>query len=160
MYPGPSGKSSSNFLAYLRTNPSCNHTSSKVRNMGVALTFPHTWVMAVSLFHDWEALPKQGHVPFMILKAWGVVRAYCDSQGARGGGLSVPSLGGAAQTMARASPDPQGINTIYLPKTVLALLQNPRSHKPLVKWDGSGTTLLVADTGVTDQVLPDNLAFI
>jgi hypothetical protein len=31
---------------------------------------------------------------------------------------------------ARSSCDPRGVKTIYLPKTVLALLQNPRAYKP------------------------------
>ena len=39
---------------------------------GAALTLPHTWGAAVSQFQVWEALPKQQHVPFVILKAWEV----------------------------------------------------------------------------------------
>jgi hypothetical protein len=57
--------------------------------------------------------------------------------------------------------DPQGVNTLYLPKTVLALLQNPPSqdikHQPRLP---NQTSLLVADTGATDHMLPDKSAFI
>jgi len=63
----------------------------------------------------------------------------------------------------RTSQDPQGVNTIYLPKTVLSLLANPPTksisliHGPSSKrmW-----SLVVADTGATDHMLPDKSAFI
>ncbi len=57
--------------------------------------------------------------------------------------------------------DPQGVNTVYLPKTVISLLKNPPSqnikHQPQLL---NQTSLLVADTGATDHMLPDKLAFI
>jgi hypothetical protein len=51
--------------------------------------------------------------------------------------------------------NPQGVNTIYLPKMVLAVLQNSSSKK----WDHP-PVLLVMDTGTTDHMHPDKLAFI
>jgi hypothetical protein len=77
----------------------------------------------------------------------------------RGTDNFAPPMGGN-HFAARSSCDPQGVKTIYLPKTVLALLQNPRAYKPDRKRCGNGTTLLVADTGATDHMLPDKLAFI
>jgi hypothetical protein len=67
---------------------------------------------------------------------------------------------GSNHFAARSSCDPRGVKTIYLPKTVLALLQNPRAYKPDCKRCGTGTTLLMADTGATDHMLPDKSAFI
>jgi hypothetical protein len=63
-------------------------------------------------------------------------------------------------SLSRSSPDPQGVKTIYLPKTVLSLLQNPTHPKSNRKRSGFGTTLLVADTGATNHMLPDKSAFI
>jgi hypothetical protein len=86
-----------------------------------------------------------------------------------GGGYDTPNMGGRNNFVpnmggdhfaARSSCGPQGVKTIYLPKTVLALLQNPMANKPDHKRGGSRTTLLVADTGATDHMLPDKLAFI
>jgi hypothetical protein len=77
----------------------------------------------------------------------------------RGTDNFAPPMGGN-HFAARSSCDPQGIKTIYLPKTVLALLQNPRAYKPDRKRCGTGTTLLVADTGATDHMLPDKSVFI
>ncbi len=99
-------------------------------------------------------------VPSLGGSAQRVACASRDPQGVGGRGIFVPSLGGAAQTAPRASCDPQVANTIYLPKKVLALLQNPKSDKPIVKQDGSGITFIVADTGATDHMFPDKLAFI
>ncbi len=86
-----------------------------------------------------------------------------------GGGYDTPNMGGSNDFVpnmggnhfaARSSCNPEGIKTIYLPKTVLALLQNPMANKSGHKRSGSGTTLLVADTGATDHMLPDKSAFI
>ena len=75
------------------------------------------------------------------------------------GGGSVPTTLSAS----RSAVDPCGVNTVYLPKTVLSLLANPPS-KSLVKSDhgpsSTRTSLLVADTGATDHMLPDKAAFI
>jgi hypothetical protein len=49
---------------------------------------------------------------------------------------------------------------IYLPKTVLTLLQNPHTFKSDNKGGSPGTKLLVADTGATDYMLPDKSTFI
>ncbi len=62
--------------------------------------------------------------------------------------------------LSHSSCDPQGVKTIYLPKTVLSLLQNPKHHKSDHKRGSFGTTLLVTDTGATDHMLLDKLAFI
>jgi hypothetical protein len=43
---------------------------------------------------------------------------------------------------------------------VLTLLQNPHAYKLDNKGGGPGTTLLVADTGATDHMLPGKSAFI
>ena len=57
--------------------------------------------------------------------------------------------------------DPQGVNTVYLPKTVLALLKNPPSQELISQpCHVTQTSLLVADTGATDHMLPDKSAFI
>jgi hypothetical protein len=56
----------------------------------------------------------------------------------------------------------QGVNTIYLPKMVLSLLNNPPAHS-IVHFQGilsKHMSLLVADTGATDHMLPDKSAFI
>ncbi len=62
----------------------------------------------------------------------------------------------------RSSGDPQGVKTIYLPKTVLNLLRDPSVHHCFsrCKRKGSSTTLIVADMGATDHMLPDKSAFI
>ena len=79
----------------------------------------------------------------------------------RGSVLHSPSFGGP--TLSHTSSDPKGVNTVYLPKTVLALLQNPPKHS-LVHFQHATlrpcTSLLVADTGATDHMLPDKAAFI
>jgi hypothetical protein len=59
--------------------------------------------------------------------------------------------------------DPKGVNTIYLSKTVLALLKNLPSHLTarLTKFKNQHLTiLLVADTGATNHMFPDKRAFI
>ena len=59
------------------------------------------------------------------------------------------------------SPDPKGVNTVYLPKTVLALLKNPPVPTSVRSSESVPTTsLLVADSGATDHMLPDKSAFI
>jgi hypothetical protein len=86
-----------------------------------------------------------------------------------GGSYNTPNMGGSNNFIpnlgvdhfaTRSSCDPQGVKTIYFPKTVLALLQNPMAKKPAHKHGGSRITLLVADTGATDHMLPDKSAFI
>jgi hypothetical protein len=120
MYSGTwSSKPNSSSLAYIRTSPSCNHTSNDAPNMGGAYNTPNMG----------------------------------------GSDNFVPNMGDD-HFATRSSRDPQGVKTIYLPKTVLALLQNPMANKPDHKRGRSGTTLLVADTGATDHMLPDKLAFI
>ena len=58
-------------------------------------------------------------------------------------------------------PDPQGVNTVYLPKPVLALLANPQSHafRPSPRHI-TQTSLLIADSGATDHMLLDKSACI
>jgi hypothetical protein len=43
---------------------------------------------------------------------------------------------------------------------VLTLLQNPHAYKSDKEGDSPGKTLLVADTGATDHMLPDKSVFI
>jgi hypothetical protein len=56
--------------------------------------------------------------------------------------------------------DPQGVKTIYLPKTVLALLKNPQEHKCYPMAGHAKTKLFMANTGATDHMLPNKAAFI
>ena len=76
---------------------------------------------------------------------------------------SSPLMGGSAHSMGDSTPrkDPPGVNTVYLPKMVLALLKNSLSQAtfPLPR-HVTQTSLLVADSGGTDHMLPDKLAFI
>ncbi len=67
-----------------------------------------------------------------------------------------------SHSLSRSSPDPQGVNTVYLPKTVLGLLCNPTSHRtpPTFGPNGTNTSLIVADTGATNHMLPVKLVFI
>ena len=56
----------------------------------------------------------------------------------------------------------QGVNPIYLSKTVLSLLNNPPVHL-IVRFQGISSkrmSLLVTDTGATDHILTDKSAFI
>ena len=73
----------------------------------------------------------------------------------RGSARSPQGMGGP--TISHTSRDPQGVNTVYPPKTVLALLQNPPRHS-LVHFQqamrSTRTSLPVADTGATDHMLP------
>jgi hypothetical protein len=65
-------------------------------------------------------------------------------------------------TASRLTREPQGINTIYHPKTVLTLLNNP-PFPSTVHFQGSTNkrmSLLVADMGATNHMLPDKSAFI
>jgi hypothetical protein len=77
---------------------------------------------------------------------------------------SVQSLQGmGGPTISHTSRDPQGVNTIYLPKTVLALLQNPPRHLLVHFQQATRSTrmsLLVAGTGATDHMPPDKATFI
>jgi hypothetical protein len=84
-----------------------------------------------------------------------------------GGGVndssSTPDMGGdqvQVHSVSRSSRDPQGVKMIYLPKTVLTLLQNPHAYKPDNKGGGPGMTLLVTDMGATDHMLPNKTALI
>ena len=59
--------------------------------------------------------------------------------------------------------NPQGVNTIYLPKMVLSLLTNPptKSNSNIgLRSSLTCTSLVIADTGATDHMLPDKYAFI
>jgi hypothetical protein len=58
--------------------------------------------------------------------------------------------------------DPKGVTTICLPKNVMALLNNPPSHSIKTFSDAHcpRTSLLVADTGVINHMIPDKSAFI
>ena len=57
--------------------------------------------------------------------------------------------------------DPRGVNTVYLPKTVLVLLKNPPSQAIVPSpHPVNQTSLLVADSGATDHMLPDKSVFI
>ena len=61
------------------------------------------------------------------------------------------------------STDPKGFRTVYLPKLVLALLHGPAAHSTAfisTKDHPGHNSLLVADTGATDHMLPDKSAFI
>jgi hypothetical protein len=49
---------------------------------------------------------------------------------------------------------------IYLPKMALTLLQNLHAYKLDNKGGSPGITLLVADTGATDHMLPNKSKFI
>jgi hypothetical protein len=62
----------------------------------------------------------------------------------------------------QSSRDPVGIRTIKLPKHAMALLQNPPAHLIAISSlpDGRPLSLLVADSGATDHMLPDKSAFI
>jgi hypothetical protein len=58
--------------------------------------------------------------------------------------------------------DPKGVTTISLPKNVMALLNDPLSHSIKTFSDAHRprTSLLVADTGATNHMIPDKSAFI
>jgi hypothetical protein len=83
------------------------------------------------------------------------------------GGSLQDSMGGLQSSKTvfanHTSQDPQGVNTIYLPKTVLSLLANPPARPSVSPTRGSSSTrtsLVVADTGATDHMLPDKSTFI
>jgi hypothetical protein len=61
-----------------------------------------------------------------------------------------------------SSMDPTGVCTVQLPKQVIALLNNPPAHS--IAFVSTNlcprTSLLVADTGVTDHMIPNKSAFI
>jgi hypothetical protein len=62
----------------------------------------------------------------------------------------------------RTSSNPQGVKTIYLPKSVLNLLRNPsaqRRHTD-ISWIGTSTTFSIADTRATNHMIPNTTAFI
>ena len=62
----------------------------------------------------------------------------------------------------RTSSNPQGVKTIYLPKSVLNLLRNPsaqRRHTD-ISWIGTSTTFSIADTRATNHMIPNKTAFI
>ncbi len=59
--------------------------------------------------------------------------------------------------------DPTGVRTVTLPKLVLALLDNPPAHSTAFTPARHGKmepSLIVADTGATDHMLPEKCAFI
>jgi hypothetical protein len=78
-----------------------------------------------------------------------------DSPNEMGGGTITLS-----HSVLHSLQDPQGVKTIYLPKTVLVLLKNPQAHKHGPTARHANTTLLVVDTGATDHMLLDKAAFI
>ncbi len=66
-----------------------------------------------------------------------------------------------SSTVRLASSQPCGVNTVYLHKAVLALLQDP--YSPAASIPGQHDThisLLVADLGATNHMLPDKTAFV
>jgi hypothetical protein len=92
--------------------------------------------------------------------------AHTDLPGQPLGGLIQDKMGGpcisnnlSASCTAR---DPQGVNTVYLPKTVLSLLANPptQSIAHTQRLSSMPMFLVVADTGATDHMLPEKSAFI
>jgi hypothetical protein len=62
----------------------------------------------------------------------------------------------------RTSSNPQGIKTIYLPKSVLNLLQNPSAQRRHTNIGpiGTFTTFVITDTRATNHMLPNKTAFI
>ncbi len=82
------------------------------------------------------------------------------------GGLIQDKMGGPCisndLSMSHTAQDPQGVNTVYLLKTVLSLLANPptQSIAHTQRLSSTPTFLVVADTGATDHMLPDKSAFI
>ncbi len=61
-----------------------------------------------------------------------------------------------------SSMDPTGVCMVQLPKRVITLLNNPPSHSIVFMSTKlcPRTSLLVADTGVTDHMIPNKSAFI
>jgi hypothetical protein len=79
-----------------------------------------------------------------------------------GGPISQPDNSMSGSTALRTTTDPQVVNTIYLLKTILALLNNPPAHS-IVHFQGplsKQTSLLIVDTGATDHMLPYKSALI
>jgi hypothetical protein len=80
--------------------------------------------------------------------------------------VSPPAISQLAMTSCRRSTssiNPRGLRTVQLPKLVIALLQNPPSHSTAFisdKFRPGHNSLLVADTGATDHMVPDKSAFI
>jgi hypothetical protein len=69
-------------------------------------------------------------------------------------------MGGS--TALRTTTDPQGVKTIYLQKTILALLNNLSAHL-IVHFKGplsKRTSFLAADMEATDHMLPNKSVFI
>ncbi len=82
-----------------------------------------------------------------------------------------PEIIGFASTTSQSFPiakqactavHPKGVTTISLPKHVTAFLNNPPAHsiKTFSQAHQPCTSLLVADTGTTDHMIPDKSAFI
>jgi len=73
-----------------------------------------------------------------------------------------PRFMGGPTASSASGTDPRGVKTICLPKTVLALLKNPPVPTTVSSRDSATitTSLLVADSGATDHMLPDKTAFI
>ncbi len=61
-----------------------------------------------------------------------------------------------------SSIDPMGVRTVQLPKLVIALLNNPLAHSIAFTSNTPRphTSLLVADTGAADHMIPDKSTFI
>ena len=80
-----------------------------------------------------------------------------DSSSASGAPLLTDTPPSPMRTNTHPSTDPKGVNTVYLPKTVLALLKptSVRSRDSVTT-----TSLLIADSGATDHMLPEKSAFI
>ena len=75
----------------------------------------------------------------------------------------VTSSSWSQSTPSSSSKDPQGVRTVSLPKKLMALLSNPpaNSISPFDKSvRNSRSSLVVADTGATDHMIPDRSAFI
>ena len=71
-----------------------------------------------------------------------------DSSSASGAPLLTDTPPSPMRTNTHPSTDPKGVNTVYLPKTVLALLKNPPAPTPVRSLAPVSTTsLLVADSG-------------
>ncbi len=82
------------------------------------------------------------------------------------GGLIQGKMGGPCisnnLSASRTAQDPQGVNTVYLSKTVLSLLADPptQSIAHTQRLSSMPMFLVVADTGATDHMLPEKSAFI
>ncbi len=78
--------------------------------------------------------------------------------------ISSPDLPPVTTSCRRStsSIDPKGVHTVQLPKLVIALLNNPPAHSMAFMSNKlrPRTSLLVANTGATDHMIPNKSAFI